>query len=419
MKRFLKQALDGAAAPKDAIARAVLGGGARQRPAASTDRVLVLPSHAPGSLGDEALVEGLVGEIGRRGGTTAIVEYDARNRWGAAKGIESIDMSHFFHLSRRLAPTAWSAVPEFRRALDRTDRVVMIGADVIDGHYNGARTAQRLALAHWAAQAGVPTSIVSFSFNERPQPRALRALRALPAGVELIAREPLSKQRIERALDRHCRLAADVAFLMRTEQNSATVAGARDWMLDQRGRGRAIVGVNANIEPFRWAGAGTDELVSVHAATVRQLIAERSCACLFVSHDWRAAPREQMLAERIRDSLPPELQAYARVVEGPHSAMEAKGICAELDFLVSGRMHLAIGALTHSVPTVFLPYQGKFEGLTQHLGADELVLDVEHALSKGTLIDQVAPLLERRSELHAEIAARMPQILELSRSNLD
>jgi polysaccharide pyruvyl transferase WcaK-like protein len=206
---------------------------------------------------------------------------------------------------------------------------------------------------------------------------------------------------------------------MRTDRDSAKVVAAHDWIRAQREGGRTIVGVNANIEPFRALGSGADELVAVHAATVGELIAERSCACLFVSHDWRAAPQEQELAERVRSSLATALRDCAHVVEGPHSAMEAKGVCAELDFLVSGRMHLAIGALTHAVPTAFLPYQGKFEGLTQHLGAEELVLDVARSLDERTLIGQVAPLLDRRDALRREIAARMPQILELSRSNLD
>jgi hypothetical protein len=142
MKQALKRAADAAAAPKDAIARRAPGGPSRSRRARAEaqERVLVVPSHAPGSLGDEALVEGVLGEIARRGWTATVVEYDDRRTWGAAKGIESVDMSAFFHLSRRVAPLAWRSLPAFRRTLAQTARVVLIGADVIDGHYNGART---------------------------------------------------------------------------------------------------------------------------------------------------------------------------------------------------------------------------------------------------------------------------------------
>jgi hypothetical protein len=65
-----------------------------------------------------------------------------------------------------------STLAGFVEAIRRTrpDALVLVGADVMDGHYGPLFTARRLLAADLIAREGVPTVITGFSFNSHPHP---------------------------------------------------------------------------------------------------------------------------------------------------------------------------------------------------------------------------------------------------------
>jgi polysaccharide pyruvyl transferase WcaK-like protein len=379
-------------------------------------RVLLLPSQAPGSLGDEAMVESIGTYLSALGRRVTVVEYDRGVRWAPREFISgSVDMSGYFHLDRHYSPFAWTALEPFARAARASARLLVVGADVIDGFYGSFRTVKRLQLALLAAEAGTPVTILNFSLNARPEPRALRLLRALPPSVRLVARDEISRERMRQAVGRDCELAADVAFLL-PAADTPRVRSAGDWAGAQRALGRLVVGINANHQTFvGHQGATVSDLVDIHRATVTDLVrGHPRASVLFIPHDWRGTLTEERFADDILVGLPSDVREHAEVARGPYSAMEAKGLCSTIDLLITGRMHLAIAGLGQALPVVSVPYQGKFEGLMRHFELPELVLDLDRARADGSFTPQVRPLVERRESLAEAVAGRLGEIRERS-----
>ncbi|HEY6781382.1 MAG TPA: polysaccharide pyruvyl transferase family protein, partial [Thermoleophilaceae bacterium] len=250
VRRRIRVGIDVLGQPKDRLVRWAATAGLRPLALPGQQRVLVLPPYAPGSLGDEALMEGTLGELRRRGWEPAIVEYRREQRWGPLKDCPSLDLSAFFHLDRQVAPLSRADLARFKAALAGYDRFVMIGADILDGYYNPSRTMRRLLLADIAARSGLATSVISCSFNAIPARRAAQAMQALPDSVRVAVRDEISHARTERVLGRPCELVADVAFLMTPDTSAVRVAEVADWAARQRAQGRLVIGTNLNLHPF-------------------------------------------------------------------------------------------------------------------------------------------------------------------------
>jgi O-antigen/teichoic acid export membrane protein/polysaccharide pyruvyl transferase WcaK-like protein len=419
LKEIALAASNRAALPKDdaeVLLVRTLGRTAPRVPDAERRGVLLLPSQAPGSLGDEAMVESIARHLAADGKPVTVVEYDRANRWTPRPSIaDSVDLTDYFHVDRRFAATSWAALRTFARVVGRYERLIVVGADVIDGFYSASRTVKRLQLALLAADAGMAVTILNFSFNANPERRAVRLLRTLPSNVRLVARDEISRERIRATIGRDCGLAADVAFLLHPDE-TPRVRSAAAWAAQKRRDGRMVIGLNANHQTFDGHDrADLDDLVSIYRATVTGLVeGDPPAAVLFIPHDWRGSLTEERFADEIRAELPAGVREHVEVARGPYSAMEAKGLCAALDVLITGRMHLAIAGLGQAIPVASVPYQGKFEGLMRHFDLPELVLDLDRALADRSLEPQMRPLFERRATIADAIAVQLGEIRQRS-----
>lgn len=123
----------------------------------------------------------------------------------------------------------------------------------------------------------------------------------------------------------------------------------------------------------------------------------------------------QTLAEdddsRVADELAVRFPNAVRAPDftGPE---EAKSYISSLDFLVAGRMHACIAALSAGVPVVPIAYSRKFAGLFGMLGYDRMVpvrgSSTEEAL--GFLQES----LERRRNLEASTKEALAQVQDLT-----
>jgi polysaccharide pyruvyl transferase WcaK-like protein len=90
-----------------------------------------------------------------------------------------------------------------------------------------------------------------------------------------------------------------------------------------------------------------------------------------------------------------------------------------MDVVVTGRMHLAISALSQAVPTIGVAYMGKFEGLMQHLSLRSSLVSTQEILRAGVLRRMVEEVLARRVEQVATIERALPAVIELARRNVE
>jgi polysaccharide pyruvyl transferase WcaK-like protein len=392
------------------VAAAIAPGLARRsRQAPRPGSVLIMPPWSPGSLGDEAMVTGVVAGLRARGvSDLGLVSYERDNLWELAPPVPSVADLHDFLLGGKTV-----SLDDFATIAADYAAFVLLGADTLDGHYSPERTVNRLRCAELAARLGLETRVLGFSFNSRPHPSSVRALRDLPPAARLYARDVISHSRLEKELGRGVEQAADLAFLLQPATSfRGPLAAVEAELARRKAAGELLFAVNLN--PLTWVGR-TDALVESYRAMLeRYLRDEPSAHVVFVSHDSRGVDADQQLAARVATGLP---GGRSTVLPGGVNSAEIKGLCRHFDFAFTGRMHFAIACLGMDVPPVALSYQGKFEGLYTMFGI--LPLLVEDLADFDAFEAKIRQGLADREALRRQIRSRRPEIERLSNLNLD
>ena len=114
--------------------------------------------------------------------------------------------------------------------------IAMIGADVVDGVYNPRTVVARLDALALARRAGLKIGVFGASISTQPSESVMATLARLP-DLHFHARDPISKERFERATGKPATLVADLAFLLTPELRAENAIKAADWARDRASRG--------------------------------------------------------------------------------------------------------------------------------------------------------------------------------------
>ncbi|MDY6783750.1 MAG: polysaccharide pyruvyl transferase family protein [Cyanobacteriota bacterium] len=384
---------------------------------------LILPPAPPGSLGDEALVWGAIDFLKGVGiQRIGIVSYKPSLKWKNLDSLsDNIELHHHFLGGYLLAP---AAKLNFIDAVSQYQHFYCIGADVMDGYYSEVDSLQRLEFVKLAIKMGCRADVLGFSFNDKPKGNILEALQKLPPTVGLCARDPVSHRRLVEGLDRPVKLVADLAFLMKPAEDSQIVREVSNWVGSKQAEGRVVLGINANYKLVeKLEIPEIERLVQIYIATLNELYAQKpNLSFVLIPHDFRninGKNSDIVLAKAILEQLPPEMQGDCIQVPTPCSAADIKGIAGKLDLVLSGRMHFAIASLGQETPAACITYQGKFEGLFEHLGLEGMTIEPEKALQPGNLVPFLIPLIEKRDKIRDRLGETLPRVKELARSNFE
>jgi polysaccharide pyruvyl transferase WcaK-like protein len=306
-------------------------------------------------------------------------------------------------------------VVRFLFELSRCRCLVILGADVIDGRYDLDQALLYLHACRLAAEAGVPARVASFSFSDKPAPQVVNSFARMPQAVRFFVRDPVSLERFRSATGQEATLAADAAFLMAPTAESQTAREAIRVCREWRAHGHTLIGVNLN--PLTLPGL--EEGVDAYAAEISALMRERpEIRLLLVPHDTRPLHSDAEALSRLLARLD-GTGSRAAIVRPPLDAWDARAVVREMDVVVTGRMHLAISALSQAVPTIGVAYMGKFEGLMQHFSLRSSLVSTQEILRAGVLRRMVEEVLARRVEQVATIERALPAVIELARRNVE
>lgn len=296
--------------------------------------------------------------------------------------------------------------------------VVVVGADVIDGHYDGIDAAKALIFADLASRGGAHVTVLGFSFNAQPAPEVITVLNGIDVDVALNVRDPVSLERFERASSAQGHLVADVAFLLPPSQGKGDIALAADWIDRERAAGRTVLGLNIHPMLFK---QGHDDAVKCLLARVTDMATtylSRNVSWLLVPHDYRAGVGDIETLDTLMQRLATVANGHVRVLDGRHRAADLKGLAARLDGAVTGRMHFAIAALGSGVPVLTITYQDKFEGLFALAGLPSwLGVPAEQALQDGVLLDAVEQFVGELECVRSLVIEAKPNIQRMSAKN--
>ena len=383
-------------------------------PAGGLATVILTPDpwNVAGSFGDEAMLRSTKQALhpSADGRSIGVVAYgDSAAAIARRLGLEPVALG------------LWSQREMARglRAL-RPARVIVVGADCMDGHYSLEVTQRMATFAALATRMGAHTTVIGFSFNATPDD-ALRSLFASwPERLRVCIRDAVSLARFQRFCGRDAELVADSAFLLKPAPDSAPAVNATRWAEAQRAEGRLVLGLN--LHPMLYASAdarGIDALIASCLAAIGAAAQARRLAVCLIPHDLRGTFSDNNVLSRLTGPLAALLgESAVHHLEGELDAPTLKATTAALDCLLVARMHLAIAALGMGVPIAAVTYQGKFEGLFDHFQLPhDLMLDPVQAQDPNRLAGVLTRLLDQRAELRQAIEARLPVVRELSARN--
>lgn len=190
---------------------------------------------------------------------------------------------------------------------------------------------------------------------------------ALSTADAVVARDELSLKVLqELAPSAKSLLSVDVAFALPYLDRSS-----------ERGGEKTKIGVNVSGLLFNEAESGRNrfgldvDYADLMRRFLRDIEARPDMEAHLITH--ATHPHDLWDDDRnIADKLAEEFPSAVRVPEFPGPS-EAKSYISALDFLVAGRMHACIAALSSGVPVVPVAYSRKFSGLFGMLGYNWMV----------------------------------------------
>lgn len=364
---------------------------------------LLLAPPGGGNIGDQAMVESFVENV--VGDVGVVVTGDDAISWLDLPGarVRPVVLPHLVygtHLRRHLRD-----VRRFRALLRGARSFSVVGADTMDGAYNPRASLRRALVTELAARDGVDTRVLGFSWNAQPRRSVLRALRAASAqGVVLMLRDPVSAERARADGLANVVGVADVVFSLTTTDRAVV-----DEYLPGVPAGTPVALVNASA----LVGRSLDQ-TGEYVRIVRHLTGA-GFAVVLLPHVSRPGADDMDACRRVRDALPP---GTAVLVDRVLTPSQIKGLCARSDLVVTGRMHLAVMALSAGVPAITMATQGKVEGLMELFGVGDLCVT-----PRAGMADRVIELVGRATAADGDVVGRirtaLPQARELSALNFD
>lgn len=374
--------------------------------------VVILPPSSPGSLGDEAVLNGLIGELNRRSSQPIIlISYQDTDRWDHVVGNPtSIN-----------GGSGWRSRFRFARTVALCDQFYVLGTDVLDGFYSVSRSLHRLKLLKIAVRFGVKSAVVGFSFSENANSKTLKALKRLPHSVRLCVRDPISYNVLRQHIGDNLQLVADPAFLLKPCHDSNEVRTIVSWITDRQQEGKIVLGINANHLLLHTVPEMTENILVDTFVKLFSMLhkGNENLAFCLIPHDTRGDPNDKMIAEAIFNSLPPSVKRCTSMLHFPCAAAEVKAVAGKLDCVISGKMHLAIGCLGQGIPVGCITYKDKkFAGLFQHFNLKEVTIQPEVVKDPDELLQFVCSIIDRRESLGKQIASKLPDVRKLSLKNV-
>ncbi|MFO6424719.1 polysaccharide pyruvyl transferase family protein [Motilimonas sp. KMU-193] len=360
------------------------------------------PQNPIGSMGDQAIFLGLIQLLHQQGKhNISILCYRIpKQYWPEVNFI-------------KISPT-YSGSLEFAKQLAGATQYIFTGADVVDGKYGARFVCQALSFAQFTAQQHKPAIITGFSFNTQPRQIIINALNRLSDAVTIKVRDPYSLQRFHQFCQHPADLVADTAFSMAKAENIS--ADVKLWLQQVNEQKRLAVGININRHAFKTEvqRLGQSAFLDQVQAQLQSLAHTHKMAFCFIVHDYKTQAGDvEMLTE-----LQQRFAANHSLLLTSHQPAEIKAVCAQLNLVISARMHLAIASLGAGTPVLVVDYQDKFAGLLHHFGLNEQAILSPDGFLTPQLAQHVAQQLSQLEPTKQQIAQRLPKVMALSAANL-
>jgi len=389
-------------------------------------RALVVNAYAQGNWGDSAIVEGVIDSLRSAGfDHVALAPVDWRTRSTGRLSVDAdevvpplVNLYDVPKWLRRPRPAMLAYAvgrmagygvgrprDEALRSYRQADVIVSVGGAYLGGSKLGSNLIKAMNI-----RAGVMTGRPTFVAPITVNPFSANVGRILHWGLHgasLFARDAQTMTRFREA-GLEGVLVPDIAFraptLLRQAASSAD-AGPRT--------GTPTIGWaprGYRRDHRAWGDPEAAERLTLSA--VRRILGASDDRLRFIPHVRAGTTDDDLDAvNRLLAQLTPAERERAEVAKTPETLEDAVRQYADVDVLVTSRMHAAIFALAVGTPAIAVAYEPKVAGVMADVGLADRVVPADARLSVAALIDLVARLRSpveraRTREAYARVQGR-------------
>ena len=347
-------------------------------------RIGISGSYGGMNLGDEAILEGILGEL--RASIPAEITVFSKNP------ADTLARHKVEHAINARSLTRKEVTPAIRAL----DLLILGGGGILfDGEVEAYL--REVLVAH---EVGVPVLVYAISAGPlaaRASRVAVRdALNAAPATV-ITVRDRLGLRLLEDVgVTQEIQLAADPAFLLEPEELPLEALTAEGVDLDG-----PVVGFSVREPGPAAPDIDTEQYYGLLANAADFVVERFGAEVVFVPMEKFDVQHSHAVVAHMR------FPEKAEILRRRYSSRQILDLMGRFDFAVGMRLHFLIFAALRGTPFSALPYASKVSGLLEDLGMDTPPLG---DIGIGQLIGRIDRKWDVREEIRAGIAARVPQL---------
>lgn len=377
-------------------------------------KVVIIPPDGVGSKGDEAMVRGALNLFYG----CKITLLTQRDELWTGYLVDRISEFNEINVS----------LPQMADAITESVLLVIIGADVMDGLYGHEDVINRLKAAERAIELGGKAVVISSSFRANANPIVIEKIKRLGDKLEFYLREKQSVKHFCEQTGLEGKYFTDMAFLCekRVTKRAEKVA---ETLLEQKKNGKTIVAVNLSEHacggffPELDMNNRRQYVIDVMEAICQTIDNPFFCIIPHDSRFWEGHCSDMEYSVMAEQWLMEKRYVDEHIVIDENlTEPEILSFLSKAEYLISGRMHLAIVAINCDV--IPITYVGnakdgwllnieKFYGMFQErLGRKNLVASSKEELKNTILVvqkekEKILEELKERNAAHSELNERM------------
>ena len=347
-------------------------------------RIGISGSYGGMNLGDEAILEGILGEL--RASIPAEVTVFSKNP------ADTLARHQVEHAINARSLTRKEVTPAIREL----DLLILGGGGILfDGEVEAYL--REVLVAH---EVGVPVMVYAISAGPlaaRASRVAVRdALNGAP-GTVITVRDRLGLRLLEDVgVTQEIQLAADPAFLLEPEELPLEALTAEG--VDLEG---PVVGFSVREPGPAAPDIATEQYYGLLANAADFVVERFGAEVVFVPMEKFDVQHSHAVVAHMR------FPEKAEILRRRYTSRQILHLMGRFDFAVGMRLHFLIFAALRGTPFSALPYASKVSGLLEDLGMDTPPLG---DIGIGQLIGRIDRKWDMREEIRAGIAGRVPQL---------
>lgn len=356
--------------------------------------ILLIPPPGGGNIGDQAMFESFLRNTS--GPVTVIMP--SEGALSVPSDLEERVSVHVLHdLFQGRPQLTPHLIYRFARLLARSRYLIVIGADILDGSYGLRPAWARTEAMQLANRLGVPCRVIGFSWSDEPHREIEAAYRRLSNRVELHVRDKYSARRLAQA-GISTSTVPDTVFALRPPISQPS----------QRCRKAQAIALLNISGLLKGRGIAPEQYVGIVAA-----LRQRGYRVVLLPHVFRDADDDLSAARELHRLLSGD---DIEIVSRPMTPAQVQMLASEAKLVITGRMHLAVLALTVGTPAIVFGSQGKVEGMLALFDLEEFAVDPSSGFDSAT-IELLEHLELHGQEIRAGIAEALPRVVEQAERN--